>query len=189
MKTSLRRLRSLALLVVVSAIFSTAQVSAANKTETIPNPLIDFPGHLELTRKVEPLREKRRVSEADFLRMASEPNTVVLDARSGPMFERLHIRGAQNLSFPDFNDASLAKVVPSKDTRILIYCNNNFLGSPVAMTSKTAVSSLNISTYVALASYGYTNVYELGPLLTVKTTVLPLAGTEVEKPAAGLKTK
>ena len=187
MKTS--RVSSLLLFVLAAALFGTAPVSATDKTETLANPLIDFSGHLELTRRVGPLREKRRLAETEFLRLASEPNTIVLDARSGPMFERLHIQGAVNLSFPDFNDASLAQIVPTKDTRILIYCNNNFLGSPVAMTSKVAVSSLNISTYVALASYGYTNVYELGPLLTVKTTVLPLAGTEIETAAPAVKTK
>jgi len=49
------------------------------------------------------------------------------------------------------------------------------------MTSKTAAASLNVSTFVALHSYGYTNVYELGPLLDVKTTVLPLSGTDTER--------
>jgi len=97
------------------------------------------------------------------------------------MFQRLHVAGAVNLSFPDFNAASLAAIIPDKSTRILIYCNNNFLGSPIAMTSKTAAASLNVSTFVALHSYGYTNVYELGPLLDVKTTVLPLSGTDTER--------
>jgi hypothetical protein len=49
----------------------------------------------------------------------------------------------------------------------------------VAFADKRAPASLNISTYIALATYGYTNVYELGPLLDVRTTTLPFAGTEV----------
>ena len=73
----------------------------------------------------------------------------------------------------------MRKIFPNKQTRILIYCNNNFLGAPRALASKMAPASLNISTYIALATYGYTNVYELGPLLDVATTKLPFAGTEV----------
>lgn len=163
------------LLAVLAGAIAFAQSS---KAPSIFNPLIDYVGHRETVQRVEPLRESRRLSEADFLAKAREADTVVLDARSGPMFERLHVEGAVNLSFPDFTEEALAKVIPTKDTRVLIYCNNNFLGSPRAMASKVASTSLNISTYVALTSYGYTNVYELGPLLNVKTTVLPLAGSE-----------
>ena len=35
-------------------------------------------------------------------------------------------------------------------------------------------------TIAALATYGYTNIYELGPLLDVKTTKLPFEGDEVK---------
>lgn len=159
----------------VASVLDAAEPTAASP---IPNPLIDYAGHRETVKRVEPLRESRRLSEADFLAKSREAGTVVLDARSSPMFQRLHLAGAVNLSFPDFTEEALARVIPTKDTRVLIYCNNNFLGSPSAMATKVAPASLNISTYVALSSYGYTRVYELGPLLDVKTTVLPLAGTE-----------
>jgi phage shock protein E len=42
------------------------------------------------------------------------------------------------------------------------------------MRPKMAVSSLNLSTYVSLHSYGYTNVYELAPLLDPAKTKLTL---------------
>lgn len=155
-----------------------AAIGSGQNASSIPNPLIDYAGHRAAVGRVESLRESRRLSEADFLVKAREVGTVVLDARSGPMFALLHLEGAVNLSFPDFTEAALAKVIPAKDTRVLIYCNNNFIGSPRAMPTKVISTSLNISTYVALTSYGYTNVYELGPLLDVKKTVLPLAGTE-----------
>lgn len=147
----------------------------------IPNPLIDYAGHREAVIAVERLRYERRLTEAEFLRLACEPGTIVLDARSASMFQRLHVEGAGNLSFPDFTTEALAGIIPSTDTRILIYCNNNFLGSPTAMPSKKISAALNISTFVALHSYGYTQVYELGPLLDVKTTALPLAGSETRK--------
>lgn len=151
----------------------------ASTKSNLTNPLIDYAAFREAVQRVEPIRERRRLTEADFLTKAREPGVVLLDARSGPMFERLHVDGAVNLSFPDFTAERLAKIIPSKDTPVLIYCNNNFLGSPVAMASKAVSTSLNVSTFVTLHSYGYTNIYELGPLLDVKKTMLPLAGTEV----------
>jgi len=161
--------------------FLSGLLRAAEPATQILNPLIDYTAYRQEVQRVEPIRASHRLSEADFLRAAGGADTVLLDARSGPMFRRLHVAGAVNLSFPDFNVASLAAIIPDKNTRILIYCNNNFLGSPIAMTSKAVSASLNVSTFVALHSYGYTNVYELGPLLDVKTTALPLAGTETER--------
>ena len=39
-------------------------------------------------------------------------------------------------------------------------------------------ASLNLSTFVSLYTYGYRNIYELGPLLDAKTTRLELVSTE-----------
>ena len=147
----------------------------------IPNELIDYPQYLRIAREVQPVREKHRLTEEKFAAMAAEPGTLVLDARSADNFLMRHIRGAVSLPFTDFTEESLAKAIPAKTTRILIYCNNNFRGAPVSLTSKSPAASLNISTYVALATYGYTNVYELGPLLDVKTTKLAFEGTELSE--------
>ena len=38
---------------------------------------------------------------------------------------------------------------------------------------KIARASLNLSTYIALYSYGYRNVYELGPLIDLEASKLP----------------
>jgi hypothetical protein len=62
---------------------------------------------------------------------------------------------------------------------VLIYCNNNFAGDERAFASKSPAASLNISTYIALATYGYSNVWELAPNLDVKASVLEWAGTAV----------
>jgi hypothetical protein len=112
------------------------------------------------------------VSEEDFIRMSEEPDTIILDARSQQKFEELHIRGAINLSFPDIAIESLKQTIPNRNTRILIYCNNNFVNAQRAFPSKIARASLNLSTYIALYSYGYRNVYELAPLVDIKTTKL-----------------
>ena len=150
-------------------------VHAADKI----NPLIDYGRFQKIAAQVEPVRQQRRVTEAQFATMAAEPGTVVLDARSADKYALRHITGAISLPFTDFTDESLARVIPAKATRVLIYCNNNFRGAPVSLTAKRAPASLNISTYIALATYGYTNIYELGPLLDVATTQLPFSGTEV----------
>ena len=148
-------------------------------TPSIPNELIDYKKYLQIAREVQPVRAMRRLTEEQFAAMAAEPGTIVLDARSADKFRMRHIEGAVSLPFTDFTAESLAKVIPEKTTRVLIYCNTNFRGAPVSLASKAAPASLNISTFVALATYGYTNVHELGPLLDVKTTKLVFEGDEV----------
>ncbi|MEO8436542.1 MAG: rhodanese-like domain-containing protein [Pyrinomonadaceae bacterium] len=162
-------------------ILSVVPLANAQTRPGIANPAIDMAGYLRVSAEAAKHREERRLSEKDFMRMSSEPGTVVMDARSRQKFDQLHIKGAINLSFPDITVESLSRLFPDKDTRILIYCNNNFLGSEVAFPTKLPTASLNLSTYIALYSYGYTNVYELGPLLDVKTSKLELVSTSPEK--------
>lgn len=155
--------------------------SIAHAADRIPNELIDYAQFQKIARQVEPIREQRRVTEEQFSALAAQPGTVVLDARSADKYALRHIRGAVSLPFTDFTAETLAKVIPEKTTRVLIYCNNNFRGAPRSMATKAMPASLNISTYIALATYGYTNIHELGPLLDVATTKLPFAGTEVRR--------
>ena len=154
--------------------------NAQNKAG-IKNPAIDMEGYLRVSGEAAKHRAERRLSEDDFIRMSREPGTVILDARSKQKFDELHIKGAINLSFPDIAVESLKQTFPDKNARILIYCNNNFLGSPTAFAAKAATASLNISTYVTLTSYGYTNIYELGPLIDINKTKLTFEGEEVVK--------
>ena len=149
--------------------------------DPIPNQRIDFARFRQIAAAIQPVRETRRLTEQQFATMATEPDTLVLDARSADKYALRHIKDAVSLPFTDFTTESLAKVIPAKTTRVLIYCNNNFLGAPRSLASKIAPASLNISTYIALATYGYTNIYELGPLLDVKTTKLPFEGTELSE--------
>ena len=143
----------------------------------IPNRLIDYPAFERNVGKVGKLRAQQRVSEEEFIRMAADPKTVILDARSAEMFGVLHVRGARNLSLPDITADELARVIPSKSTRVLIYCNNNFLNAPKAFATKTPSASLNIHTFNVLFSYGYTNVYELGSLIDIRNAKLQFDGS------------
>jgi phage shock protein E len=145
------------------------------------NPEIDFEGHLELARKIAPIREERRLTEGDFIALAAEPGAIVLDARSADKFQLRHIKGAKSLPYTDFTAETLAKVIPAKNTPVLNYCNNNLDGDEDAAPVKRAAVALNFSTYASLAAYGYTNIYELAPYLNVKTAKVAFEGANVGK--------
>ena len=142
------------------------------------SPAIDMNDHLRVAAEAAAHREARRVTEEDFIRMSREPATIVLDARSKQKYDELHVRGAIHLSFPDMTTATLARAIPRRTTRVLIYCNNNFKNAEIPFPTKSAASALNISTFIALYDYGYRNVYELGPLVDIETSRLPFEGTE-----------
>ena len=143
----------------------------------IPNRLIDYDGFLRNAATVGKLRSKRRVTEDEFIRMAKESGTIVFDARSDSKFAMWHVKGARHLSLPDVTAAELAKLIPAKSARILIYCNNNFANEPTALPAKAITASLNLYTFNTLYSYGYTNVFELGPVIDVKHSALTIEGS------------
>lgn len=142
----------------------------------IPNRLINYDQFLQDARKVAELRSQRRITEDEFIRMAQDRSTIIFDARSTEKYRKLHIKGAKHLSLPDITAAELARIIPNKNTRILIYCNNNFENEVEAFPTKMPSASLNIYTFNTLYSYGYKNVYELGPLIDINKSKLPFEG-------------
>jgi rhodanese-related sulfurtransferase len=182
-------------LVVVSGSVSAEQAS-------YPKAKVSFEDFKGLVAEVESHRSRRLIDFNTFLAMSKEPGTVILDSRSSFRFERIHLKGAKHLSFTDFTQANLARVIPSFDTRILIYCNNNFKGNQVDFASKVAaprpslasnpagsqfaaqekplMMALNIPTYVNLYGYGYRNVYELNELVDVRDSRVSFEGTIVK---------
>lgn len=159
-------------LIFVATLVVASPIPAQEKT--VPaNPEIDMDGFLRTAAEAARHRSTRRVTEEEFARMSREPGTIVLDARSRQKYDELHVKGAVNLTFADIAVESLRALIPDKSTRILIYCNNNFRNAEGPFPSKLPVASLNLSTYTALYAYGYRNVYELGPLVDIRTTRLP----------------
>ena len=153
---------------------------SALAADQIPNRLIDYNAFAKLVLDSGPQREAHRLTEQEFVEAMSDKNVLILDARSAPKYALRHIKGAVNLPFTDFTADTLARVIPSKASKILIYCNNNFEGSPTAFAAKTAAASLNLSTYTSLRAYGYENIFELGPLLNVSNTAISFEGSEVQ---------
>ncbi len=165
------------LLLLTLAILSAVTFARAQSNPAIDNPAIDMQGYLRISAEAAKYRESRRLTEEAFIQLSRQLGTVILDARSQAKYNELHIKDAINLSFSDVTVESLKSALPDKNTRILIYCNNNFVGGEAAFPTKIAVGSLNLSTYIALYSYGYRNVYELGPLLDIKTAKLEFVGS------------
>jgi hypothetical protein len=163
----------------LSLVLATLVAAPVWAQEAIPNRLIDYGKFREIVIQSAEERESRRLTEAQFIAMMQEPGIVLLDARSESRYTLRRIKGAINLPFTEFTEQSLAAVIPHKDTKILIYCNNNFAGSPTAFASKAPAASLNLSTYTSLKAYGYSNIFELGPLLDVSTTKIPFEGRDV----------
>jgi hypothetical protein len=195
---------------------SGAQALFGAQTAGLPNPFqlpsqtvdeypkarVSYEDFKELVAEVEPHRSARILSLDQFLQMSKQPNVMVLDTRSAFRYERIHIQGAKHLSFTDFTQTNLAGVIPTPETTVLIYCNNNFDGNQIDFASKSAPSrpssnrslgsqvasqekpvqlALNVPTYINLYGYGYQNVYELGELVKVSDPRIQFEGTMVGK--------
>jgi hypothetical protein len=169
-------------LVALTAALSGAAQDVGDPVPAIINPAIDDAAYLRVASEAIRYRASHRLSEAEFIRMSRAPGTIVLDARSKEKFDELHVEGAINLSFPDLAVASLAKALPDRSVRILIYCNNNFSGAEGPFPSKLPSASLNLPTYVALYDYGYRNVYELGPLIDIQATAIVFEASAAPAP-------
>ncbi len=181
---------------------STGPTTAFASAQAIPeNAAIRFDGFVQLAQELQVVRKARRVPIETFVKMSQDPQTIVLDTRSKRAFDVVHKAGAIHLNFSDFADEKLRKLIPSKDTRILIYCNNNFkkptrTNVPGAdgkrtgtnkdneeivegTTNKAPRLALNIPTFINLHGYGYKNVYELADQLELDDPRLKLEGQAV----------
>ena len=133
------------LLIFIFTSFAYSQTSRKKPQKPQKNPYpqayVNFQDFKTLVGEVEKHRAKRLVSLDDFLKMSKEKNTIILDARSAIRFQRKHMQGAKNLAFTDFTEDNLRELIPDTNTRILIYCNNNFDGDRIDFPSKIASPS------------------------------------------------
>lgn len=178
-----------------------ADSAGFGQERSYPKAKVSFADFKGLVAEVEAHRASRLIDLDTFLKMSKEEGVLLLDSRSAFRYDRIHLKGAKHLAFTDFTQANLAKVIPSFDTKILIYCNNNFDGNETDFASKVAVRrpkpdktieeqiaaqakplmmALNIPTYVNLYGYGYLNVYELDELVKVNDPRIAFEGTIVD---------
>ena len=169
----------------------------SSDTSEYPSAKVSYSDFKTLVETVEEHRSERMIGLDEFLEMSNDPNTIILDTRSAERFERIHVAGAKHLNFSDFNQRSLAELIPDPNTRILIYCNNNFEGNPVDFTTKVFIPptasdeviyeerpvmmALNVPTYINLYGYGYQNVYELDELVNVSDQRIEFEGTVINQ--------
>lgn len=152
----------------------------------LPPSLVDFEAFMRVAAEVQAYRKDRLLSLDSFIQISKEPNVVILDARSETMYKMKHLKGAVHLNFSDFTQQNLARVIPSFDTKILIYCNNNIARDEAFFPSKVVLKgdndekpltlALNIPTYINLYGYGYRNVYELASLVRANNPKLSFEG-------------
>src|SRR5688500_4195466 len=96
---------------VILALAAAALTSPALAEDVPDNPLIDYPGFVELAGKVGEYRETRRLPWQEFAERALADGAILLDARSESAFAQGHIDGATNLPLPDFTAERLAEVL------------------------------------------------------------------------------
>lgn len=146
--------------------------TAFAQTPAYPKAKVSFADFKQLVAEVEPHRASRLISLNTFLKMSQEPGVVILDTRSDFRFERIHLRGARHLSFSDFTQANLSKIIPSFDTKVLIYCNNNFDGNQRDFATKSAGPIL--SNVNRLGSLSKSNVSNDTPATQIAAQERPL---------------
>ncbi len=169
-------------LIFIASTLIVLSVSAQpQQTKAYPKSDVDYEGFTKLTEEAEEHRKTHMVSLEDFIKWSKEKNVIVLDTRSKKMYDMKHVKGAIHLNFSDFTQGKLAEVIPSKDTKILIYCNNNLDKDEMYFARKMTPLALNIPTFINLYGYGYKNVYELDRLVPTIGSPLELEGKAIKK--------
>ncbi|MES2762334.1 MAG: rhodanese-like domain-containing protein [Bacteroidota bacterium] len=105
--------------------------------------LVDFDAYETLVSEVKEHRKSHMLNAEEFKTTGKEEKVIILDTRSDSMYTAAHVKGAIHLNFSDFTQANLAKIIPSPDYKILIYCNNNFESKPSALS----INNLNLEPY------------------------------------------
>ncbi len=157
-----------------------------------PPAKVDYDAFEKLTLEVKEHRKTRLINLDEFLRVSKTEKVCILDTRSDSMYQSKHIKGALHLNFSDFTQRNLTRIIPNPNSKILIYCNNNFDGDQINFASKGVDLSkiskvkpitlaLNIPTYINLYGYGYRNVFELSELVSVFDKRVVFEGTAVKK--------
>lgn len=129
-----------------------------------PVELLQSEEYFERAKELQKFRKSRTVDMAKINEMLKDKDTILLDTRGDEDYKRLHIRGAKHLSYADMTTDRLAKLIPDKNTRIILYCY------AAIMPLRTRNLPLSTNAFVDMHMYGYTNLYEIRNINTIKST-------------------
>jgi|GEM_PF-1159616 len=133
---------------------------------------LDYASFKALAEQTAPVRSENRISVERFTELAAQPDTVILDTRSKRDYDDRHIKGAIHLNYADINEDSLRKLIPDPDTRVLIYCVNNFIPVQDELAMLAEHASAEAETAEAVRPYesveGKVLVKEAGSRIEVK---------------------
>jgi hypothetical protein len=207
-------MKTLATIIIVSAsaaLICSLESENTKEQQTTGN-ACDSTRFIQIANGVEEIRKRNRLSEEEFAKAAQEPGTIVLDARGREFYEQLHVAGSVNLPYTHFSAYSLSWVVPTRSTRILIYCRNNFINAPESFPvipakpeafevrvidgqeievpieyeppelPKIAEAGLNLPTFITLHSYGYDNIWELDDIVDPNDSPIQFARDRPKRP-------
>lgn len=89
----------------------------------------------------------KEITAEQLVEMKKDAGVVIIDARGGEYLDGEVIAGAVNLSAKDTDSESLAKIIPSKEAKVVFYCTN------------TSCQASALSAYKASAA-GYADIYK-----------------------------
>jgi len=112
--------------------------------------------YLQYHQEAAKIDDKAHTVDLDrFLALRKQKNTVVLDLRTPAEYEHEHIEGAIPFG-ADISKEKLEKLIPSKDTTILLYCTDSLYP-----TRTIALTTVSLPQFIL---QGYPNTYKLAPI-------------------------
>jgi len=98
--------------------------------------------------------EENYIGLDEFIKLRDEnKNLIILDVRPKYSYNKEHIKGAINIDAANLTKDILTKNIPSKNSKIVVYCDNSLY--PTRMIALTTPS------YAELYNQGYKNIYVL----------------------------
>ena len=92
-----------------------------------------------------------QIAQEEAKEMMDTQEVIILDVREQDEYDSVHIPRAVLLPVGTINEDTAAEVIPEKDSTVLVYCRSG-------NRSKTEAA--------AVASLGYTKIYDLGGINT-----------------------
>lgn len=115
-------------------------------------------------------RQDHAIDLDRFLALRADADAVVIDLRDRADYDRAHIKGAVHLG-ADIHEDTLAAIIPSKDSIVLLYCSNSLTPS-----RRIALTDVSLPQFIV---HGYKNVYTLNPVWGAGLENLPMEGAAV----------